>query len=532
MEEVLKEIKLSLKGLNLDHLAKYVDDLYRSMDKVHIAFVGEYNAGKSSLINTLLGKKVLAERDLPTTNRVVLVTNCPIEKREKLDKYTELLCLKDEKLKYIVLVDTPGLSSAVLEHEHALLRYLHKADLITIVAPSNQPYSKEIENLLKLLSEKHSTQWAYVINIFEDPEVYEEDPEKLTRLKEFVREKLRNILSSEDVENMPIFAFSVRRVRKGLTDDLLTKEWKDFEKFIFEEVAERAKKIKFAALKEKIFKALSGEEILQRERELENLKREIGHWENLRRKVESEIHRSVETKKRLIKQKLEEIAEELKTEIEGIISQYGTLKVALNPKEVLSEVETLLKVKYLSGSKIGELVSLLDYRSDFVRLKKIYPELVVEPTIPVGLKTFEEKIGEAVKKLPLQVGKPGTVSKFLLPLGLLTTAIGAVLVFQPEWKDYGEITLIVGLTLSIFSFIRLLTAKGSLKGRFETKLNLLKERYEKTLTAKVEELYNERLKKVLDYIDTQLGKLSRKKEYLEGELSRLKKALKEMEEKF
>ena len=65
MEELLKELKITLKSLNLEHLARYVDDLYNSVEKTHIAFVGEYNAGKSSLINTLLGKKILAERDLP-----------------------------------------------------------------------------------------------------------------------------------------------------------------------------------------------------------------------------------------------------------------------------------------------------------------------------------------------------------------------------------------------------------------------------------------------------------------------------------
>ena len=62
-------MKIALKELQLEHLARFAEDFYHSLDKTHIAFVGEYNAGKSSLINTLLGKKILAERDLPTTNR-------------------------------------------------------------------------------------------------------------------------------------------------------------------------------------------------------------------------------------------------------------------------------------------------------------------------------------------------------------------------------------------------------------------------------------------------------------------------------
>jgi len=141
MEELLKETKAVLKGLNLEHLIKYVDDLERSIEKVHIAFVGEYNAGKSSLINTLLDREVVAERDLPTTNRIVLITYCPIEKREKLDASTDLICINDTKLKDIVLVDTPGLSSAIEEHETTLFNYLHKADLIV--------YSRSINSTLQ-----------------------------------------------------------------------------------------------------------------------------------------------------------------------------------------------------------------------------------------------------------------------------------------------------------------------------------------------------------------------------------------------
>jgi GTPase Era involved in 16S rRNA processing len=203
-------------------------------------------------------------------------------------------------LEQTVLVDTPGLTSAVREHERALLRYLHKADLIVIVAPSNQPYTKEIEELLKLLEKRHSTQLAYVINIFEDPEVYLEDPEKLTRLKEFVRERLRNILSSEDVDRMKIFAFSVRAVRKSAEGgyDFLTREWESFKKFIFDDVIKRAKRIKQNALKEKILKTLSNSAELEGIRvKLERDRGELRRWEDLKEGVEDFLLTQKEAKK-------------------------------------------------------------------------------------------------------------------------------------------------------------------------------------------------------------------------------------------
>ena len=306
MEKIFDDIKLLLKDFDLPHLARYVDDITSQIDKVHIAFIGEYNAGKSSLINTLLGKKVVAERDLPTTNRIVLVTHCPVEKREKLNPSTELICINDPKLEHIVLVDTPGAASAVNEHEETLLGYLHKADLVVVVAPSTQPYSKEIEQLLELLAEKHTTQLAYVINIFEDPEVYEEDPDKIKRLKEFVKEKLRTVLSSEDVDKTPIYAFSLRLVRKGDTEHpLLTQEWEDFKRFIFEEVAERAKKVKFAAIKEKLLKLFAGEEILEKKRQFEQLERELEKWQNLKEAVQDYASKVKNEKVQKIEQSLD-----------------------------------------------------------------------------------------------------------------------------------------------------------------------------------------------------------------------------------
>ncbi len=531
MEELLKELKITLRSLNLEHLARYVDDLYNSVEKTHIAFVGEYNAGKSSLINTLLGKKILAERDLPTTNRVVLVTHCPVEKREKLDEYTEQVCIKDERLKYLVLVDTPGLSSAIREHEDALLRYLHKADLIVIVAPSNQPYTKEIETLLNLLKDRHSTQWAYVINIFEDPSVYEEDPTKLQRLKEFVREKLRGILSAEDVEAMPIFAFSVRAVRKGLDYPLLTREYEDFERFIFEEVAERAKQLKFQSLKEKILKLLSGEEILNLHSELERLKTELSKWEEIKNRVEEFEKRVLSEKREKIETRLGEIFEDLKKDLDEIVERYTSLGVVKQGSHIAGEISDTLKGRLLSGEILSEVERLLDYRPELVRLKKLFPELLVEPTIPPKLQTMKNKLVEDIEKFPATAGEPGKLAKWLVPLGVLLAVIGvatALLKGDLLWVGVGIATL--GGLIFLISLIRVLTAKNTFKGRLETNFLQLLEHYKKLYTSYFGEKFGEKLSKVYEYLDTRIESLKQKTESLEGKLKKLENVKRKLEE--
>ncbi|HIQ26036.1 MAG TPA: hypothetical protein EYH48_01685 [Aquifex aeolicus] len=523
MEELLKELKIVLKELQLDHLARFAEDFYNSMDKTHIAFVGEYNAGKSSLINTLLGKKILAERDLPTTNRVVLVTDCPVEKREHLDEYTEQICLNDPKLKHITLVDTPGLSSAIREHEDALMRYLHKADLIVIVAPSNQAYTKEIEFLLNLLKDRHSTQWAYVINIFEDPSVYEEDPNKLYRLKEFVKEKLRKVLSAEDVENTPIFAFSIRAVRKKLKEfPVVTEEWEAFRRFIFEDVAERAKRLKLTSLKEKVLKLLSGQEVLDKEAKLESLLNRKREWEELKENVLNFAQKSLNERQEKINRQVDLLFEVLQKDVEEILSKYSSPQIVRNPDSVINELEQNIKFKFLVTDWLSDIERLLDYRPDFVKMKMLFPTVAVEPTIPSNLQLMKNNLKEDLSNFPKLVGKPGSLARWFLVPSLLLLAVGIFLVAS-QGEKVGFLLTALGGLLGLVSLLRVFSAKKVLQKRLSERISKLRDYYKKLYSEYYKEKFGEKLAKVTEYLDTNI-------EHLNTQISSLSKKLQKLQE--
>jgi ribosome biogenesis GTPase A len=86
-------------------------------DVFMVVVVGEFNSGKSTVINALLGEKFLAEGVLPTTNEITVLkyadpaTRGPNADKPELVQQADGLFwryLPAELLKEMNIVDTPG----------------------------------------------------------------------------------------------------------------------------------------------------------------------------------------------------------------------------------------------------------------------------------------------------------------------------------------------------------------------------------------------------------------------------------------
>ena len=129
--------------------------------EVIIPLVGEFSSGKTSLINALIGKKILPVDITPTTFVVNEVRfSSEADKIEITSKdgakkiYAELFDLSTINYSNasivkvyvsnntvpgnIVLVDLPGLSSEISRHDEVTLEYLPKAHCIFIIVDVNQ----------------------------------------------------------------------------------------------------------------------------------------------------------------------------------------------------------------------------------------------------------------------------------------------------------------------------------------------------------------------------------------------------------
>ncbi|EDP73730.1 dynamin family protein, partial [Hydrogenivirga sp. 128-5-R1-1] len=69
----------------LDDFYNQVKNLKKDLS-ISIAFLGEFSSGKSSLINALLGKKILPAMDEPTTAAIV-----EVQSGKELRAFIELL---------------------------------------------------------------------------------------------------------------------------------------------------------------------------------------------------------------------------------------------------------------------------------------------------------------------------------------------------------------------------------------------------------------------------------------------------------
>jgi predicted GTPase len=126
--------------------------------QLHICFVGRTSAGKTTLINTLLGHSVLPHTADPTTAVVVEVRNSPegqsrtleVNSEGKLRQVTkgeflklcrqpagaQRLILEQEALPYGIrarIFDTPGYDSIYEQHTEVLSHFISQADLLVLV---------------------------------------------------------------------------------------------------------------------------------------------------------------------------------------------------------------------------------------------------------------------------------------------------------------------------------------------------------------------------------------------------------------
>ena len=177
-----------------------------------LVVVGEFNAGKSSFINALLGEAVLPEGVTPTTDRIyVLVHGERVDGRNAEpeatgDPFVVRLRVPIAALDGVALVDTPGTNAIVRQHQVLTEGFLPRADLLLFLTSADRPFTESERQFLAL-----AARWGRTVIMVVNKADLLETPEQQEEIRAFVEAGARRELNLTP----PVYLVSARREQRA-----------------------------------------------------------------------------------------------------------------------------------------------------------------------------------------------------------------------------------------------------------------------------------------------------------------------------
>ncbi len=184
-----------------------------------LVVVGEFNAGKSSILNALLGSEVLQEGVTPTTDKISILVYGPedrsmpyLDNEDKTsisDEFVEKRELPFQFLDGVALVDTPGTNAVIRRHQTLTEGFLPRADLVLFMTSADRPFTESERQFLTL-----AKSWGRkVVLVINKMDLLEKQTD-ITTVHDFVLRNAKEVLGIEP----PLFLVSVRRYEREKFD--------------------------------------------------------------------------------------------------------------------------------------------------------------------------------------------------------------------------------------------------------------------------------------------------------------------------
>ncbi|XP_078445105.1 FZO-like protein [Wolffia australiana] len=203
----------------MDEVSLLEDALSRLDEPFMMVIVGEFNSGKSTIINALLGRRYLREGVIPTTNEITLLRYSETEKMEKCEFNPDgqFICfLPAPILKEMNLVDTPGTNVILQRQQRLTEEFVPRADLVVFALSSDRPLTESEVSFLRYIQ-----QWKKkVLFVLNKADLYQNNRE-LEEGISFVRENARRFLNQESVLIYPVSARSALEAKLSSSSEVL-----------------------------------------------------------------------------------------------------------------------------------------------------------------------------------------------------------------------------------------------------------------------------------------------------------------------
>ncbi|HYR29493.1 MAG TPA: dynamin family protein [Thermoanaerobaculia bacterium] len=242
-QRLLVELRETLEREQLDERRR-VDELLATLEDLFtIVIVGEFNAGKSSMINALFGAKLRTEGPIPVDDVISVLRYAEQASQRKIGDFVIEQFYPVDFLRNITLVDTPGTNSIVQRHQEITEDYIPRADLVLFVTSIDRPLSESERKFLEYIRE-----WGKKV-VFVLNKIDTKSDEEIAQVLEYLKTNVRSIFGFDAV----IYPVAGKLALESKLGALAPREWtrsrfEALEDYIFQVLSEKERiRIKLSA---------------------------------------------------------------------------------------------------------------------------------------------------------------------------------------------------------------------------------------------------------------------------------------------
>ncbi len=210
-KEALADVRLALANLDVPRQA--LDTLEQAILQLDELFllvvVGEFNAGKSALVNSLLGERVLPEGVTPTTSRVTLVKWGEQVSEKIIDDHFSVCSYPLPLLRELNIVDTPGTNAVIRHHERLTQEFVPRSDLVLFVTSADRPMTESERQFMEQIRD-----WGKKVVIALNKSDILETEDALSEVRDFVLKYAQMVLGATP----EFFSVSARLAQQAWTE--------------------------------------------------------------------------------------------------------------------------------------------------------------------------------------------------------------------------------------------------------------------------------------------------------------------------
>jgi small GTP-binding protein len=207
LANTLQTCLIGIEGLGTH--APTLEQVISSLEELFLlVVVGEFNAGKSALINALLRAPVLPEGVTPTTAKITKIRYGTQNRQVQLDQETVEQLYPADFLKNISIVDTPGINAVVREHERMTKDFIPHSDLILLVTSADRPFTESERAFLEGIRKWNKK----VLLVLNKADLYRSQSE-LNKAMTFIYDNCQRLLGFQP----EIFPVSVLQAQQSYT---------------------------------------------------------------------------------------------------------------------------------------------------------------------------------------------------------------------------------------------------------------------------------------------------------------------------